>query len=141
MLKIDYFNKIDSPISLLFINKIAKLTGSVVKKLHGQAEIIVIGDKEMAEINRAHRGKNKTTDVLSFAFLEDKKIKTQYLGQIFISFPQIKKQAKQYGVSIKEEFSRMLVHGLLHLAGYDHDSLKKEKKMFSLQEKIVKKIV
>lgn len=140
MLKIDYYNKINSPINLLFINKIAKLAGSVIKKLHGQVEIVVIGDKEMTKINLTHRKKNKTTDVLSFAFLEDKKIKTDYLGQIFISYPQIKKQAKQYKISEKEEFTRMLVHGMLHLAGFNHDTLVKEKKMFGLQEKIVKKL-
>jgi probable rRNA maturation factor len=62
------------------------------------------------------------------------------LGQIFIAYPQIKRQAKQYKISEKEEFVRMLVHGLLHLVGYDHNTIKDEKKMLNLQEKIVNNI-
>ncbi|HRY36944.1 MAG TPA: rRNA maturation RNase YbeY [Candidatus Magasanikbacteria bacterium] len=139
MLTIDYFKKINCPIKKELLEKTVKFFSSETKCKFIAAEVAIIGDNEMKRLNYQYRGRNKTTDVLSFAFREDKKIKTDFLGQIFISYQQIKKQAKEYGVPIKEEFVRMLAHGLLHLTGYDHNTKTKEKKMFEIQEKIVKK--
>lgn len=141
MLKVNYFKNTVCSINSLLIDKIISIFKKEIKKVSGEVDVIVVEDKEMKNLNMTHRGKNKTTDVLSFAFSEDKKIKSDYLGQIFISYPQIKKQAKEYKVKEKEEFIRMLVHGLLHLVGYDHGTIKDEKKMFFLQEKIIKKVL
>jgi len=141
MLKLDFYKKYNCPIKENLILKTAKIFSAIYGKKKGEAEVIVVSDSEIRKINRLYRGKNKITDVLSFAFREDKNIKTDFWGQIFICYPQIKRQAKLYNVGEKEEFVRMLAHGLLHLVGYDHDIPKKEKKMFSLQEKIVKRIV
>lgn len=142
MLKINYFCQVNCPFRIPLIKKIFSYFEKELKqKTKGEIEIIVVSDKEMKKLNYNFRGKNKTTDVLSFVFNEDKKIKSRYLGQIFISYPQIRKQAKQYGVSTKEEFIRMLVHGILHLAGFDHNTKIKEQKMFKLQEKIIEKII
>ncbi len=140
MLKANYLKKTVCPISLLLVNKTANVFARTVKKPKGEVEIVVINDKEMKRLNRDYRGKNKTTDVLSFAFQEDEKIKSEFLGQIFISYPQIKRQAKEYKVSEKEEFVRILTHGLLHLVGYDHNTEVKEKKMIVLQGKIIKQV-
>lgn len=140
MIDFDYLKKTKCPITLGLVENTIKLFSKETKFFKGEVEIVVINDKEMQKINFCYRGKNKTTDVLSFAFQEDKNIKTDFLGQIFISYPQIKSQAKKYKVPEKEEFIRMLVHGLLHLKGFDHNTTKKERKMFDLQEKIVKKV-
>lgn len=141
MIGFDFLKKTKCPITLNLIEKTIKFFSKETKFSKGEVEIIVINDKEMQKINFCYRGKNKTTDVLSFAFQEDKKIKTDFLGQIFISYPQIKRQAKRYKVSEKEEFVRMLVHGLLHLVGYDHDTNVKEQKMFKFQESMISKIL
>ncbi len=141
MLKIDYCKKVTCPITEKFLNQIVEIFCKETKIKKGGFEVVVIGDKEMKRLNYTYRRKNKTTDVLSFSFLEDKKIKVDFLGQIFIAYPQIKRQAKQYKISEKEEFVRMLVHGLLHLVGYDHDTKMKEYKMFKLQESMVCKIL
>ncbi|MDO9509922.1 MAG: rRNA maturation RNase YbeY [Candidatus Magasanikbacteria bacterium] len=141
MLKANYFKNTTCPMTQLFIEKTVSVFKKEIKKVEGEVDIIIIDDKEMKRLNLENRGKNKTTDVLSFAFSEDKKIKSDYLGQIFISYPQIKKQAKEYKVKEKEEFIRILTHGLLHLIGYDHNLKVKEQKMFNLQEKIIKKVL
>lgn len=141
MFKIEYFKKVNCSVKKELLEKAVKFFSLETGYKSGAAEVAVISDEEMKKLNFQYRRKNKTTDVLSFAFKEDKKIKTDFLGQIFISYRQIEKQAKECGVSIKEEFVRMLVHGLLHLIGYDHDTVLKEKKMFVLQEKIVKKTI
>ena len=110
-------------------------------KKKGDVSIHFIGDTKMKKINNLYRGKKNTTDVLSFANLD--KIffeKDDELGDIFLSIPQIKRQAKKYKVSQKQEFNRMITHGLLHLLAYNHEDKKEAKKMFELQEKILKKI-
>ncbi len=141
MIGFDYLKKTNCPITSGLIENTIKFFSKETKFFKGEVEIVVINDKEMQKINFCYRGKNKTTDVLSFAFQEDKNIKTDFLGQIFISYPQIKSQAKKYKVSEKEEFIRMLVHGLLHLVGYDHDTIIKEQKMFKFQESMISKIL
>ena len=108
------------------------------------AEISVhfIGDRRMRTLNKRYRSIDRTTDVLSFPTNEgnDHMLGNDW-GDIFISIPQIQRQAKQFGVSYKEELARMLVHGVLHLFGYDHVTEKDAKKMFAIQETCVKKIM
>ncbi len=106
-------------------------------KINGEVEVNIVGDKEMKSLNFHYRGLNKTTDVLSFAWQEDKIIKSNYLGQIYISYPQIVKQAKELRIDPKEEFVRMLAHGFLHIIGHDHIEKKEAKVMFGIQENIV----
>lgn len=122
------------------INSIVLNTSKKEKKIKGIVEINVIGDSEMTKMNFEHRGKKYPTDVLSFSWQEDSMIKTDYLGQIYICQNQIKRQSKDWEATDKEEFARMLVHGLLHLVGYDHLVEKDAKKMFGLQEKILKEL-
>ena len=106
-------------------------------KLKGGLEVNIVGDKEMKDLNFRYRGKNKTTDVLSFAWREDSVVKTANLGQIYICYPQIIRQAKEAGVTAKEEFVRMMSHGFLHIMGHDHIKNKEAETMFKIQEEIV----
>ena len=127
--------------SLLSVSEITAITlaaSKKEKKIKGIVEVNIIGDSEMTKLNFQHRGKKYPTDVLSFSWQEDSLIKTDYLGQIYICQNQIKRQAKDWEASEKEEFARMLVHGLLHLVGYDHQQKKDAQKMFGLQEKVLK---
>jgi len=103
--------------------------------------LVVVGPKKIQEINRDYRNKDQETDVISFANIDsedDYSFEDNYnLGDIFINVDRVKKQAKEYKHSIKREYCFLFVHGLLHLLGYDHMNLKDEKKMFSLQKKII----
>lgn len=112
------------------------------EKQQGNISVHFIGDTRMTSLNRVYRGKNKTTDVLSFAATEDVSgvdfpDPEKEWGDIFISVPQIKRQAKQFGVSYKQELTRMLVHGVLHIFGYDHMVPADATIMFAKQEKYV----
>ncbi len=123
---------------------IHKITFSFLKflKKTGSISVHLIGDKKMKKMNNQYRGKNQVTDVLSFSSTEGKEIiKTEELGDIFICIPQIKRQAKENKIKFKEEFARMLAHGILHLLGYDHVGEAKAKKMFGLQEEFVQKLI
>ena len=138
MITVNVFKKVTIPWAGKWVEKVVGLAAKKEKKIKGEVEIIVVGDSEIKKLNREYRGRDVVTDVLSFAWQEDSVIGGNVLGQIYISYPQIKRQAKIWQVTAKEEFSRMLVHGLLHLVGYDNGNEKDSKKMFSLQEKIVK---
>ncbi len=123
------------------ILRVAAVAAKHCRKIKGVVEITLIDNQLMRKLNKEWRGMDKTTDVLSYAWGEDKKMASDFLGQIFISYPRIKIQAREYGVSLKEELFRMIVHGLLHLIGFDHIKKQDEKKMFVLQDKILKQIV
>ena len=105
--------------------------------------IIFVNESCIKELNRDYRGKDAVTDVISFAF-EDNGNELpdgiRMLGDIYICIPRMKEQAKNYGHSEKRELSFLVVHGLLHLLGYDHMSLEEEKVMFGLQEEILAKL-
>jgi probable rRNA maturation factor len=102
--------------------KLRKLLRSVG---HPDAEVSVLftGDRAMRSLNRQYRGKDRTTDVLSFALREGMfpRVQPTVLGDIVISLPAASRQAAEAGHSLIREVERLLVHGLLHLIGYDHE--------------------
>ena len=102
--------------------------------------IIIVDCDEIKNINKIYRGKDSVTDVISFALEDDTTfIKTDFrvLGDIYISIPKMKSQAEEYGHSEKRELSFLVVHGILHLSGYDHLNPRDEEIMFNLQKEIL----
>ena len=99
--------------------------------------IILLEDAQMQVMNRQYRQKDYPTDVLSFPDT----IEADYLGDIFINVDALVRQAQSYGHSLKREFCFLVVHGLLHLCGYDHHTTAEEIEMFELQERILAPIV
>lgn len=86
--------------------------------------VVIVDDRGMRRLNRSYRGRDKTTDVLSFSQLEGVAIEAvgdDLLGDVVISLPLARRQAKAGGWSLEEELLRLLVHGLLHVLGYDHE--------------------
>lgn len=106
----------------------------------GIFSIIFIGDERMHEMNLEFRGIDRTTDVLSFALNdkeEDFEEEVNVLGDIFISIPKTREQAREYAHSVKRELSFLTIHGLLHLLGYDHMNKDDEAVMFGLQKEVL----
>lgn len=102
------------------------------KWLKEKKEIVFIflNSKEMQQINKTYRKKNKPTDVLSFESADP-----EALGEIAFCLPVLTKQAKQQKHSVDQELQYMMIHGLLHLLGYDHELSKAEEAlMFRLQD-------
>ncbi|MDE5413900.1 rRNA maturation RNase YbeY [Alkalihalobacterium chitinilyticum] len=124
------------------ISEAAKMEG-----LTGPTEISItfVDDKRIQEINRDYRGKDTPTDVISFALNEAGEEEVQIidpegpnvLGDIIISIPRTIEQAQHYEHSFERELGFLLVHGFLHLLGYDHLTGEEEKIMFSRQEEIL----
>ncbi|MBI5023050.1 MAG: rRNA maturation RNase YbeY [Candidatus Magasanikbacteria bacterium] len=120
--------------SLNFFKK--KVANYCLEKLaiKKNVSIVLVADKKIQELNKIYRKKNKITDVLSFGDWNDK----NFLGEVIICLPQAKRQAKKYKTNLKQELTRLLIHGILHLAGFDHEKSKQEeKKMFKLQEEMI----
>lgn len=108
------------------------------KLLHQKKELtlVFLSAEEMKRINFQFRGKNKPTDVLSFQS-ED----PLALGELLFCIDVLKIQAKEQKHSVEQEFLYMLIHGLLHLLGYDHELSKNEEKlMFRLQDQCFKQL-
>lgn len=105
-------------------------------KKQGSLAVHLVGQNKIKFLNKKTRGIDRVTDVLSFP-LETK----EDWGDIFICLDKIKEQAKEFKIEAQEEFNRLLIHGVLHLSGLDHDIEKRAKKMFKLQEKILKKVL
>ena len=123
-----------------YLDKIILKTLEVEKVSASNFAIVFIDDEKMHEMNKKYRGIDRTTDVLSFAFEDTEKIvyNIRQLGEIYVSIPKMQEQAKEYGHSEKRELAFLVVHGLLHLLGYDHTKgEKEEKEMFNKQEVIL----
>jgi len=114
-----------------FLKEIAQKTIEYLKfKKLLDISIVLVGKAKIKSLNKKYRKKNKITDVLAFDY-----------GEIFICLPQAKKQAKELKHSLKQEIAILLIHGLLHLAGYDDESSKNYNIMLKKQNQIWEKII
>jgi len=102
-----------------------------------ELSVLFVGDVAMRTLNRTYRNKDRTTDVLSFPMREGgfPKIQPDLLGDIVISLPQAERQARADNSPVAEEIDRLLVHGLVHLLGYDHERGPKEAARMSAKER------
>ncbi len=99
----------------------ARAVGVLPEEVKG-VTIAFVSDRAMRELNRMWRHKSETTDVLSFPAEQDQFEKAQEtsLGDVVISLEQAARQAKQNGLTLNEEIAQLILHGLIHLCGYDH---------------------
>ncbi len=86
--------------------------------------IIVVDDPYIRQLNRTYRGLDRATDVLSFGLTDEQTTDGALLGELYLSLDRAREQAVRYQVSLDEELRRLVVHGCLHLLGYDHHRVK-----------------
>ncbi len=123
-----------------YLDRVIKRTLMKEKALASIFSIIFVSEEEIQTINKTYRQIDKVTDVISFAFEDNKDdfmLENRVLGDIYICIPRMISQAKEYGHSETRELSFLVVHGLLHLLGYDHMNKEDEEKMFGLQKEIL----
>jgi probable rRNA maturation factor len=99
--------------------------------------VLLVGDRAMRSLNRRYRGKDRTTDVLSFSLREgqDAVMPHCLLGDIVISVPAAVRQSREAGIALRSEIDRLLAHGLLHLLGYDHERGAAEERRMRARER------
>lgn len=106
----------------------------------GTVNIAFLGDDEIQDLNKTHRGIDKTTDVLSFHYFEDfSGLKSgEIAGEIIMSETKILSQAEEYGNTSEAEFAKLLIHSTLHLLGYDHEDDEEYEEMHAEEQSIEK---
>ena len=119
------------------LRKIAASLLRAVKQSRAELSIALVGNREMRPLNAKYRKKNQTTDVLSFS-VEDQPVSGgKILGDVVISVEQARRQAKERGKTLKSEMVTLLIHGILHLLGYDHEiSPRQARIMFAYERKL-----
>ncbi len=126
-------NKYNIPVS--FLNKVAS---SALGVLGAEKDIIInlsfVSGGKIRELNKKYRGENLATDVLSFKADFDS---PHFLGDILICYSVAKQQAKEYNRNIENEVALLLIHGILHLFGFDHKTKKEATKLKEKEKEIL----
>lgn len=107
--------KVDTEAWTAFAAKVLATIG----KSESSATIAFVSDNRIRQLNRQFRGIDKATDVLSFRADEQEQ---HNLGDIAVSVERAEAQAKENGLSVDDEIAQLILHGLLHLSGYDHET-------------------
>ncbi len=107
-----------------------------------EVSLSFVRDAAIRKLNREYRGKDKATDVLSFAHDGDDLVRSPSIGDIVISIDTAARQAKEFQVSLLDELSRLFIHGMLHCAGFDHENVSRAKavKMFRTQSYLLARV-
>lgn len=107
-----------------FAGFLSEAVAAVEEAEGGDAAVAFVSDRRMRQLNKLFRGKDGTTDVLSFPHEaeEFENADQRFLGDIVISAEQTARQAEENGLSLEAEIRQLILHGLLHLCGYDHES-------------------
>jgi len=131
-------------ISEKYLKNIADRCLNSMRRKNAEIDLVFIGKKRMRDLNRIYRKKDRVTDVLSFGNECDKKTRfvspklaNQNLGEIFICMERAKAQAEEKGHSLKKEVAILLIHGILHLLGFDHEKDADFKVMQELEKKLI----
>ncbi len=98
-----------------FLNEARRAVG-----LSGEVDVLLAGDATLRRLNREFRGKDKPTDVLSFPAAEE--FAREHAGDLAVSLQTAARQAAEHGHALRDEVRVLLLHGLLHLSGMDHET-------------------
>lgn len=160
-MNLSIINRSRSDVSKSFIKSwVMKLAKQVPEiKKYSELTLVFVSSSEMKKMNAKYRGKDYATDVLSFEPIDFGSFAVQTssgvgratgttakskrpLGELVFCLSVIKRQAKVHGLTFEQEFGYMIIHGILHLLGYEHESGgAKAKKMFRLQDQTFAKLI
>jgi probable rRNA maturation factor len=113
-----------------------------------ELSLVIAGQEEVRQLNLSYLGKDEPTDVLAFSMLPEQPRGDlapfvappdgiQHLGEVIISYPQAVSQAEEHQHSIKREMAILIIHGVLHLLGYEHDKPELEREMRAIEAEIL----
>ncbi len=127
-----------------WLTGIARITLEMERTPSCQLSVVVTGDKQIRELNREFAGEDRSTDVLSFSLREGETFvapdDTDRLGEVIVSFETAARQAEEAGHHVEDEVAHLLVHGVLHMLGYDHIEPPDETKMRSRERSILSEL-
>ncbi len=110
-----------------------------VADIGGVLNVVFVNDDYVQSLNKQYRKQDQPTDVLSFPYLDTPDFEeTGLIGEIYISIPTAKRQAKDCKHPLSDELNRLFVHGVLHVFGYDHVAEGDYKKMKKIEDEVMK---
>ncbi len=134
-MKLLFVNSAKAKVSRIWVADWLKRMSRVLAKEFGyrlsdqELVVAIVSEDEMRRLNKTFRGQNKPTDILSFESAEP-----QVVGELVVCIEEIKANAKQSKLTHQQELGYMLIHGVLHLLGFDHNTKRAEKRMFAMQD-------
>lgn len=132
-MEVNIQNLTQSEVDEKFVRDVFRKATEAVGVRNKEVAVVLVGENKMRGLNKQYRGKNRVTDVLSFETKGD----NEELGDIVVCIPRAKKQARQAGHGFEKELAILLIHGLLHLSGYDHEKQDGAKLMEDLENRIL----
>ena len=114
-----------------------------------EVSLVFTDSETVQKLNRDYRGVDEPTDVLAFYMLPQKEADSSFalppdgvtrLGEVIISYPQAAEQAREQGHSVDKELTLLIIHGILHLLGYDHEQPEEEVKMRAREKELLEEI-
>jgi len=142
-LEIDVLNKYgEITIDLTRLDKFSNIFQNYLVSQNNKVDLTIVGDEIIQKLNKKYRQKDKVTDVLSFAnheVLEEFPVinKDDFLGEVLMSYPQIQRQSVENKIDLEKEFYLMIIHGVLHLLGYDHIKDEEAVQMEQLEDSLL----
>ncbi len=137
---IEVYNETNCDAYIKDIENVLKLGLKHMNIKDSYISVVIVDKDRIHEINKTYRNVDKVTDVISFAFEDNAGITPdglRILGEIYLCMDKAKEQAVEYGHSNKREICYLVIHGLLHLLGYDHEKEEDKKKMRTKEEEIL----
>ena len=122
-----------------WLGRTAEAVLSAARAGAAELSLVLVSDRRMRALNRRYRQKDRPTDVLAFPLREGRfsQFRGKLLGDVVISMPTAKRQAAALSHSLHDEVSRLLVHGVLHLLGYDHERSVRDASVMTRKEKTI----
>ena len=122
------------------VSSVKRTAQRILKLLHQhqvELSLALVDNREIEKLNARYRNKNEPTDVLSFPLGGRFPKGPEILGDVIISIEQAEKQARKRRRTLEQEIESLLIHGILHLLGYDHERSEKDAKIMRGMEKKV----
>lgn len=141
-MKLLFVNSAGERVSKAWLEKWLKSLSRRLAKEYGyklarkELVVVLVDREEMQRLNRTFRKIDKPTDILSFESAE-----SDVVGELVICMPEVKRQAREFHRTQQEELGYMVVHGVLHLLGFDHDTVKAEERMFAMQDQLFDQLI
>jgi probable rRNA maturation factor len=124
------------------IRRLKKTAESILQLLNQnrvELSLALVRNPQIQKLNATYRNKNEPTDVLSFPLREFAPTGVEILGDVVISIEQAEIQARKRGKTLEEEVEALLIHGILHLLGYDHERSYKDARIMGCMEKKIQR--
>lgn len=131
-------SRLRRPLRLSSVHTLAQKALTAAGAPRSGLSLLLAGDRFMRRLNRRYRRKDRTTDVLAFPIRPVRpRVTSAMLGDLVISLPQAERQAARAGHALDRELAVLVIHGLLHLLGYDHEGSAREARRMSRREALV----